>query len=101
MDQNCPVKNGLTVTIDGPIATVTLNRPDVHNAFEENLIAGLTDAFRGLSDEPTVRAILLTGAGPSFSAGADLDWMRRMAGFSRSENIEDARRLHEMLAAIY
>jgi methylglutaconyl-CoA hydratase len=79
------------------VAHVTLNRPDRHNAFNEDVIAALTDAFaRGR----TARAIVLRGSGPSFCAGADLDWMKRAADWSQTENETDARKLSDMLAAI-
>ncbi|EHP37530.1 enoyl-CoA hydratase, partial [Cupriavidus basilensis OR16] len=69
----------LTVTTAQHVATVTLNRPDVRNAFNETVIAELTGAFRALGSEPTVRAIVLAGNGPAFCAGADLNWMKKMA----------------------
>jgi methylglutaconyl-CoA hydratase len=65
-------------------------RPDVHNAFNEHLIAQLLEAFRSLGDEDGVRVIVLAGEGKSFSAGADLEWMRRAASFSEEENRRDA-----------
>jgi len=87
--------------IDGRgIATVTLNRPEVHNAFDDATVAALTDAFSGLAADETVRVLVLTGAGRSFSAGADLNWMRAMAGYSKEENIADAERLANMLYAL-
>lgn len=82
------------------IATLTMNRPALHNAFDETLIAALTGAVEGLGRDPAVRAIVLTGAGRSFSAGADLDWMRRMAGYSPADNLADARRLGALLHAL-
>lgn len=85
----------------GAVATLTLNRPDVRNAFNETVIAELTGAFRALADEPGVRAIVLSGNGPAFCAGADLNWMKKMAGYSDDENRADALRLAEMLRAIY
>jgi len=85
----------------GAVATLTLNRPDVRNAFNETVIAELTGAFRALADEPSVRAIVLSGNGPAFCAGADLNWMKKMAGYSDEENRADALRLAEMLRAIY
>ena len=85
----------------GAVATLTLNRPDVRNAFNETVIAELTGAFRALADEPSVRAIVLAGTGPAFCAGADLNWMKKMAGYSDDENRADALRLAEMLRAIY
>jgi methylglutaconyl-CoA hydratase len=72
------------------VATLTLNRPDVHNAFNELLIAQLRAAFGELSEDDSVRVVVLAGEGKSFSAGADLDWMRRAAGFSEEENLRDA-----------
>lgn len=91
----------LTTTIDGHIATVTLNRPDVRNAFNETVITELHEVFRALGDALEVRAIVLAGNGPAFCAGADLNWMKKMAGYSDDENRADAMRLAEMLRAIY
>jgi len=72
------------------VATVTLNRPNLHNAFNEEVIAGLRDAFDALADNGDIRVAILTGKGKSFSAGADLNRMSRMAGFSLAENKADA-----------
>lgn len=91
----------LTVTTAGHIATVTLNRPDVRNAFNETLIAELTGAFRALGDSPQVRVIVLTGAGTAFCAGADLNWMRRMAGYAPDQNRADALTLAQMMHTIW
>jgi methylglutaconyl-CoA hydratase len=85
---------------DWGTARLTLNRPERHNAFNADLIAALTEAFTRLGDVPDVRAIVLAGAGKSFSAGADLDWMRAAAGWSAAENEADAMQLSNMLAAI-
>src|SRR5947208_303099 len=86
-----PVGTAVIITRNGPFATVTMTRPDVHNAFNEHLIAQLHNAFRSLGeDDGSVRAIVLAGEGKSFSAGADLDWMRRAADFSEEENRRDA-----------
>lgn len=82
------------------VATVTMNRAAVHNAFNETVIADLDSAFRRLGDDPAVRVVLLRGAGKSFSAGADLGWMQRMAGYSREENVADALGLARMMQAI-
>ena len=84
----------------GGVAAVTMNRAEVHNAFNEDVIAGLTDAFRSLGENPDVRVILLRGAGKSFSAGADLGWMKRMAAYSHEENVQDAMGLATMLRTI-
>ena len=79
------------------VATLTLNRPDRHNAFDDALIAAVTDALEGLASRPDVRAVVLTGAGRSFSAGADLGWMARMATYGKAENLADAAALARML----
>lgn len=94
----------LKVETKGDCVWVTLNRPNVHNAFNEDVIAELSKTFRILgSDEVTsenTRAIILTGEGKSFSAGADLSWMKKMANYSYSENKADAERLFDMFDAI-
>jgi methylglutaconyl-CoA hydratase len=82
------------------VALITLNRPDVHNAFDETLIAELARALRAADADATVRAVVLLGAGESFCAGADLNWMRKMAGFSRAQNLADARALTTLLATL-
>jgi methylglutaconyl-CoA hydratase len=83
------------------IATVTLNRPEIHNAFDETLIAALTAAFVSLDDNDEVRVVVLAAAGRSFCAGADLNWMKRMAGFGKDENLADANALAAMLRTLY
>jgi methylglutaconyl-CoA hydratase len=90
----------LLVTRDGPVARVTMNRPKLHNAFDEELIAALTRAFAELGDDDSVRVVVLTGAGRSFSAGADLNWMRRAAAYDEARNRADARTLEAMLRAL-
>ena len=74
----------------GPIGLITMNRPERHNAFDDVLIAELTESLRSMEAEDAIRVIVLSGAGKSFSAGADLNWMKRMAGFSIEENRRDA-----------
>jgi methylglutaconyl-CoA hydratase len=91
----------LTVAIDDKVATVTLNRPDLRNAFNEHAIAELALAFDELGRNEEVRAIVLAANGPAFCAGADLNWMKKMAGYSHSENQQDAARLADMLRTIY
>lgn len=91
----------LTLTRDGDAAHVTLNRPDVRNAFNEVLIAELTHTFTTLGQDETLRAIVLAAEGKAFCAGADLNWMKAMAGYSWDENHADATRLADMLWAIY
>ncbi|WP_153163044.1 enoyl-CoA hydratase/isomerase family protein [Zoogloea sp. 1C4] len=90
----------LEIIRDGGIATIWMNRPDVHNAFNEALIAELTDACRQLDADDTVRVVVLAGRGKSFSAGADLNWMRRAADASVEANLADARKLAGMLRAL-
>lgn len=79
------------------VATVTMNRPEKRNAFNETLVADLHEIFGHLARNPLVRVVVLTGAGESFSAGADLNWMQEMANYSMESNLADARRLAEML----
>jgi methylglutaconyl-CoA hydratase len=83
------------------VAEVWLNRPEVRNAFNDGVITELTEAFRTLGADPDLRAIVLGGQGKAFCAGADLSWMRTMAGYSWEENHADAARLAEMLWTIY
>jgi methylglutaconyl-CoA hydratase len=90
----------LQLSLDGPVATVLLTRPDVHNAFEPALIERLTEAFLELGTRPDVRAIVLAGEGKSFCAGADLRWMGSVAAQGEAENEEDARRLARMFSAV-
>jgi methylglutaconyl-CoA hydratase len=82
-------------------ATVTLNRPEVRNAFNEEMIAELTAAFHDLGARNDVRCIVLAGNGPAFCAGADLNWMRRMADYTHRENYADAAALADMLRVLY
>ncbi len=82
------------------VATVALNRPAIHNAFDDRIIADLTAALRRLADDAAVRVVVLTGSGESFSAGGDLNWMRRMAGYSDAENLADAMALAELLRTL-
>ena len=90
----------LAIDHQGPVGIVTLNRPERHNAFDDALIAGLTDALRAMEADTNVRVVVLSGAGPSFSAGADLGWMKRMAGFSREENVRDAMGLGALMRTL-
>jgi methylglutaconyl-CoA hydratase len=91
----------LTIAIADKVATVTLNRPDVRNAFNETTISDITLAFDQLGRDESVRAIVLATNGPAFCAGADLNWMKKMAGYSHEENSADAMQLAEMLRTIY
>jgi methylglutaconyl-CoA hydratase len=90
----------LKVQIDKPVARVTLDRPDIHNALNDELIPLVTQAFTDLSSREDVRVIVLAGNGKSFCAGGDLNWMKRMVEYSREENLEDARNLARMYLAI-
>jgi methylglutaconyl-CoA hydratase len=91
----------LDIRHEGAIATVTLDRPEVRNAFNDELIARLAQAFAELGPRPDVRCIVLAANGPAFCAGADLNWMRRMADYTRGENLADAGQLAAMLRAIF
>ena len=82
------------------VARVTLNRPEVRNAFDEVLIRELREAFVDVANDSGIRVVVLAGNGPAFCAGADLNWMKRMAGYGQEENLADARSLAEMLAAL-
>ena len=83
------------------VARVTLNNPDKHNAFDDQMIIELTNAFNALAANANVRIMLLKSEGKSFSAGADLDWMKRMASYSYQQNLNDARALAAMLKALH
>jgi methylglutaconyl-CoA hydratase len=91
----------LTVSIVDGVATVTLNRPELRNAFNEEAIHELAVAFAALGTTGNVRAIVLAANGPAFCAGGDLNWMKKMAGYSEEENQQDAMRLADMLRTIY
>lgn len=91
----------LDVRTSGALATVTLNRPQVRNAFNEGMIAELDAVFRLLGSDDGVRAIVLAANGPAFCAGADLNWMQKMAGYTDAENLADASQLAGMLRTIY
>ena len=87
-------------TDEGPVATVTLRRPEAHNALNAALIGEVARCFEELADDEGVRVVVLTGEGPSFCAGADVGYMRETAGLSYEENLEDARRLADMFLAV-
>lgn len=102
MDHPLPETNADAVLLtqaDG-VATITLNHPERHNAFDDRLIADLTAAFIQVGADPTVRVVMLAAAGASFSAGADLGWMRRMADYSDAENLRDAEALATLMQTI-
>ncbi len=85
---------------DRGVTTVTLNRPAIHNAFDEALIQRLIETFDSIARDESCRAMVLAGAGKSFSAGGDLNWMRRMAGYSYVENIADAGELARVMRTL-
>lgn len=87
--------------IKNAVAKVTLNRPEVHNAFNEQVIAELITSFDKVENDASVRAMILQAKGKSFSAGADLNWMKKMASYSEQENLEDASKLALMLSKLY
>ena len=91
----------LKLSIDGAIARIWLDQPDARNAFDDTVIAELTQAFTEAGAAAQVKAVVLGAHGPAFCAGANLNWMRRMADYSRDENREDAGLLAEMLRVIY
>jgi len=91
----------LEISIAHRVAVVWMTREKVRNAFNETMIAELRGTFEKLGADPGVRAIVLAARGPAFCAGADLDWMRRMAAFSADENRRDARSLADMLRTIH
>lgn len=90
----------LLLSVDKGVATLTLNRPEIHNAFDDALIATLTQRYEALDKDDGVRMVILAANGASFSAGADLNWMRRMAGYTEAENLADAGRLAALLRTI-
>jgi methylglutaconyl-CoA hydratase len=91
----------LQTTQQGAVLTLTLSRPDVRNAFNDEVIAEITHAFQDAASRADVRAVVLAAVGPAFCAGADLNWMRRMADYTRAENLADASTLAEMLRVMY
>jgi methylglutaconyl-CoA hydratase len=94
------MSGNLIVDKSNAVAIVTLNRPEVRNAFDDVLIANLTRAFQELEKDDDVRAVVLAGAGKAFCAGADLNWMKRMAGYGYEDNLKDASALAEMLKTL-
>lgn len=91
----------LAIETQGPIGLVTMNRPERHNAFDDALIAELTEALRSMEAEDGIRLVVLSGAGRSFSAGADLHWMKRMAGYTPDENRRDAMGLAALMRTLW
>ena len=95
------MSQNLSITQTGAVARITLTQPEVRNAFSDEVIAEITAAFTEVGARPDVRVVVLAAEGPAFCAGANLNWMRRMADYTRDENIADAGKLAEMLRVIY
>ncbi|MBK7718880.1 MAG: enoyl-CoA hydratase/isomerase family protein [Giesbergeria sp.] len=91
----------LQTTYEGAVARIALTQPEVRNAFSDEVIADITAAFSEVGARSEVRAVVLAAEGPAFCAGANLNWMRRMADYTRAENVADAAKLAEMLRVIY
>jgi len=96
-----PTYSTLQLSLDGPVARIWLDRPELRNAFDEVVISELRDAFAEANAASQVRVIILGANGPAFCAGANLNWMRRAADFTHEENLEDANGLATMLRAIH
>ena len=92
--------NAIRLDVVGGVGRITMARAEKHNAFDDGLIADLTDAFKSAGHDNNIRVVVLAGEGKSFSAGADLSWMRRIADYSDDENIDDARKLSCMVRAL-
>ena len=93
-------RGAIKLKISQGVARVTMARPEKHNAFDDVLIGDLTRVFQSVSADEAVRVVVLAGEGKSFSAGADLAWMQRMADYSEAENLEDARQLAAMMKVL-
>jgi len=89
------------LTRQGAVTWVALDRPDVRNAFNDEMLVDLLEAFAAIRDDPEVRVAVLTGEGPCFCAGADVHWMKRVVDYTQQENYEDSLRLAMMLNEIY
>lgn len=92
--------SSLELEMRAKVAWVWMNRPETHNAFDDIMVAELTDVFTKLGADDAVRAVVLCGRGKSFSAGANLNWMERAAGYTPEENLRDSRAMAQMLRAI-
>jgi methylglutaconyl-CoA hydratase len=92
--------SGVLVERDGGVARVWLDRPERRNAFDADVIAGLSEAFASLAEDATLRAVVLAGRGAAFCAGGDLEWMRASGELPHEQNVADAERLAAMFAAV-
>ena len=88
-------------SLEGRIARVTLNRPDIHNAFNDTMLSELIDALKKIGKDQNARVVILTGNGKSFCAGADLNWMKKMINYTYEENIEDSNLVSECMYTLY
>lgn len=91
----------LRLAVENRVACVTLDRPEIRNAFDDRMLAELRDTFRSLGERDDVRVVVLAGAGAAFCAGADMNWMRRVKDYSYEQNLEDSRVLADCLRAVY
>ena len=94
------MSDSLQISRSGRVARVALDRPDLHNAFDDHLITDLTHALSAIGDDADVRAVVLTGNGASFSAGANIQWMRRMAQANEADNQADSERLAALMRTL-
>ena len=90
----------IAIERQGPVGLVTLTNPERHNALDDGVIVELTEAFRAMGSDAGVRLVVLSATGKSFCSGADIAWMKRMAGYSKEENLRDAEALGEMLRTL-
>lgn len=89
------------LSIENSVARVTLNRPEVHNAFNDDVISSLVECFEMVENDDKIRVMVLQSSGKSFSSGADLNWMQKMAAYSEAENLADAQQLALMFSKLY
>ena len=95
------MSNKLTIQIESGVARITLNRPELRNAFDSGFIAELSQAVEQVATDPAVRVVVLGANGEAFCAGADLNWMRSVADYTHAQNVQDAGGLARMLNALY
>jgi len=91
----------LIVNKENGVLKITLNRPEVHNAFNPEMIAELTKVFKSVTKDKEIKALVLNGAGPSFCAGGDLGWMKSMVNFTLKQNLTDSKKLSDMFEAAF
>ncbi len=91
----------IKITIEGVVAKIVLNRPEVHNALNDTMISELTGAFENVAEEKNIRLVVLMGEGKSFCAGADLNYMKSIAGYGFEENVKDGKKLAALFRTVY